>query len=681
MKTTNSSSQPIPLHALHGVGPSRAKRLAELGLATTTDLVHDIPRDYEDRSTIRTVAHVHAGEKNTVRGHICNVQLRRAWSRQRMTIIEGRIEDETGSILVIWFNQPYLTKQLLPDAEYILTGLVKSTTRGLQMQSPICEKVDSHKTPTHTGRIVPLYSLTAGITQNQMRYFVTQALERSLPVTDYLPSVIIKEFHLLPRSVALRALHFPQSMEELFTAKRRWDFDKLYILKLLNILSRKSFRTQHAPALSTQTDEIKTFVARLPFQLTNAQRKCAWAILQEMERPFPMNRLLSGDVGSGKTVVAAIAILNTVLHDYQAVVLVPTAILAQQHFQTLTHFFQQTPYRISLCTSATKKEMLRDAEIIVGTHALLEDDIAFRNLGLAVIDEQHRFGVEQRKRLKERSGITNMMPHLLSMTATPIPRTLALALFGDLDLSMMEEMPKNRKPILTRVVPPQKRKDAYQFLREHMDRKEQIFVICPLISESEIIEAKSVEKEFEHLSKNIFPQYRVAMLHGKMKQQEKDDIMRRMQQDQIDMLVATSVVEVGVDVPHATVMVIESAERFGLAQLHQLRGRVGRNNQQSYCFFFSDSGARKTLDRLAVLVKSHNGFELAEKDLAIRGAGTMYGTIQSGFGDYALELFRQPQLISDAQKAAKQTIEKNMLTESPLLRKELEKRLDAIHLE
>lgn len=670
-----------PLSELHGIGPTRVQRLASLGLTTVRDLVMYFPRTHEDRTHVVTIVDLVVSAKNTIRARIDTVRSRRSFHRKLMTIIEARVADDTGDIKIVWFNQPYLAQSLRIGEEYMFTGVVKQTRNGLQMASPVHEKIDAHKMLTHTGRIVPLYALTAGITQNQMRYFVKQALERVLPCADYLPASIRAAAHLLPLSDALRNVHFPQTAEKLTAAQRRCDFDKLYVLQLLNMLSRASFRTQQAPVLLMQTEVIKKFVAALPFTLTNAQRKCAWTIVQELAQSHPMNRLLSGDVGSGKTIVAGIAILNTLRSDYQAAVLVPTAVLAEQHYHTFQKLFAPTNVSIQLCTSKTKQDNVMNAQLVIGTHAIIQERVQFQRLGLAVIDEQHLFGVAQRKRLKEASGSPNLMPHLLSMTATPIPRTLALALFGDLDLSIIDEMPKNRKPILTRVVPPQKRAAAYNFLREHMRNHQQVFVICPLIEESEMLAVKSVTKEFARLSTEIFPDFRLAMLHGKMKQREKETIMQAMRLGNIDMLVATSVVEVGVDIPGATIMVIEAAERFGLAQLHQFRGRVGRNDQQSYCFLFTDAVGGKPLERLAALIKSHNGFELAEHDLALRGAGTLYGTIQSGFGDYALDLFAQPRLLADVQIAAKQTIAQNLLARTPLLRKKLQERLDELHLE
>ncbi|MFH1426292.1 MAG: ATP-dependent DNA helicase RecG [Candidatus Kerfeldbacteria bacterium] len=680
------AKQDRPVSQLHGVGPAMEKRLKTLGLETLGDLVWYFPRQHEDLSAISDVIDVADGQKVTVRVRIEKLQARRSF-RRRMTITDAKVGDDTSSIKVVWFNQPHIATSLAVGDEVFMSGVAKESKYGLALQSPVYEKADGIRETTHTGRIVPAYHLTHGITQKQLRYFMKQALKLVLPLPDYLPEVVLEETKVLPLTKAIEQIHFPESLELFEEARRRLDFDELYVSQLFAQLQRKDIQSQNADAQEFHETEVKAFVDSLPFTLTAAQKKSAWQILKDLQAGVPMNRLLIGDVGSGKTVVAAIAMLNTVLNKQQAALMAPTEILAKQHFATLQELFADSNVSVELLTSSSKtaagagQGQLAEPDIKVGTHALIQDSVDFSRLGLAVVDEQHRFGVKQRKALKENSGNADTMPHLLSMTATPIPRTLALAVYGDLDLSLIDEMPKGRKPVTTHVVPPQKREKAYAFVREHVAKGEQCFVICPLIDPSDKLGVKSVTTEYEKLHEVVFPDLKVEMLHGKMKPDEKDDIMKRMKDKQVDVLVATSVIEVGVDIPDATIMVIEGAERFGLAQLHQFRGRVGRSDKQSWCFLFSDSDSDRSAERLQALAKSNDGFELAEIDLKMRGAGEVFGTLQSGFSDMALIAYQQPELLEEARKTAEMTLEQGLIDTHPLLQKKINAFIKRIHLE
>lgn len=688
---------------LHGVGPALEKRLKALGVVTLHDLVYSFPREYEDLSEVTDVIDIADGDKVTVLVTIEKIQSRRAWKR-RMNLTEAQVGDATGSVKVVWFNQPYVANTLAIGDKAYLSGIAKKSKYGLALQSPVFEKAGAWET-THTARIVPKYHLTQGVTQKQLRYFMKQALGKVLPVKDWLPESVVKEWRLMPLSTALQQIHFPDDGESFTTAQKRLDFEQLYIVQLFSRLQQEEMKKLTADAQQFHEDEVKAFVDRLPFTLTDAQRKAAWTILKDLQAGEPMNRLLIGDVGSGKTVVAAIAMLNTVRDGKQAVLMAPTEILAKQHAASLKQLFgnlsgrcSERGLQIELLTASTKPASTRNAvnastgqggqqaallepDIIVGTHALIQEHVSFERLGLAVVDEQHRFGVAQRKALKDRSGDAATMPHLLSMTATPIPRSLALALYGELSLSLMKEMPKGRKPIMTRLVPPEKRKDAYGFIQEHIEQGEQCFVICPLIDPSDKLGVKSVSAEYERLSQEVFPDLSVAMLHGKMKPEEKDATMQQMKEKKIDILVSTSVIEVGVDIPDATVMVIEGAERFGLAQLHQFRGRVGRSDTQSYCLLFASTSAEQSLQRLKALTTTNDGFKLAELDLEMRGAGEVFGTLQSGFSETAVIAFQHPTLLQDARNAAEFTINQGLIDGSPGLQEELNAFIRRIHLE
>lgn len=629
-----------PISALYGIGPVLAKRFAHLGIQTVEDLLLHFPVRHEDLRAMTPIVSAVADTTLTVHGRITHIEAHRS-PRRRMNLTEAILADDSDSLHVVWFNQPFLVKMLQPGDEVYLTGKISVGKYGRQMMSPSYEKAKTVQ--THVARIVPVYPATERLSQKQIRFAVQSVIDCARDVADPLPADVRDREKLMPRSRAIREIHFPTNEKLLREARDRLKFDELLILQLRNLLTRQELKSARALLIPFHEKEVKEMVASLPFELTAAQKTCTWKILQDLSLDAPMNRLLNGDVGTGKTIVAGIAAYNAAVEGAQSVIMAPTEILAEQHFQTLTSVLPGD-VSVALLTNHFARVAERDlpkaelkkriasgsVSLTIGTHALLQEDVRFKHLGFAVVDEQHRFGVEQRKTLRSLSGDTHLSPHFLSMTATPIPRTLMLSIYGDLDVSILNEFPKGRKPILTKIVANENRTRAYAFIRERLARGRQAFVVCPLIEESDVLGVKSVTTEFEKLQK-IFSSFRVAMLHGKMKSVEKETIMRNMKDGKMDILISTSVIEVGVDVPNATMMMIEGADRFGLAQLHQFRGRVGRGTHQSFCFLFTDSGSEKTLDRLLALTTIQSGFELAEKDLQLRGGGDLFGTKQSGF--------------------------------------------------
>jgi len=557
---------------------------------------------------------------------------------------------------------------------------------------------------THTGRIIPIYPETERLSSKWLRFVVRSLLtELSRQFEDPLPQKTIEEYDLLPFQKAIWQIHFPDSFELAQKAQERFSFESLFFLSLWALRERAKLNKETAFGIPLNLELMQKLVKSLPFKLTDAQKKAGWQILKDLEKPKPMNRLLEGDVGSGKTVVAALAALNAIKSGHQAVFMAPTEILAKQHFKTINELLADFKLDIGLLTGKEDKfisKKLRNQtievsrqkllekvkqnqiDLLIGTHALIQDQVKFNNLGLVILDEQHRFGIEQRARLCQGYGGQAKLPHLLSMTATPIPRTLALTIYGDLDLSLIDQLPKGRKKIITKVIQPAERNNVYGFIRKEVKKGRQVFVICPRIEESGPLETKAVVKEYAELSEKVFPDLRVAMLHGKMPGKEKERTMRDFKNKKTDVLVSTSVVEVGVDVPNATVMMIEGAERFGLAQLHQFRGRVGRARYQSYCFLLTDSPAKKTRQRLKALITCENGFELAEKDLAIRGPGDFIGTRQWGIPDSAMHSLGNAFLVEKVRKAAKEVLEEDPeLKKFPALREKLKTFKEKIHLE
>lgn len=697
-----------PLSNLNHIGPRYVLYLHKLGLKTVEDLLRHFPFRYDDFSEFKHMADLAVGETVSVRGeitHIENVSAR----RRRMTLTEAVVEDDTGAVGVVWFNQPFLIRNLRAGMRVSLSGKVAFAREGLQLSNPAYEVLGRGAT-LHTGALVPVYHETEGLSSKWLRAHLKPLLPLLDGVKDFLPTSILERQDFMALGEAMKQMHFPTSVEASEEAKRRLAFDELFLIQLYLLEEKRKWQGQRAVAIpfdAVRAAEVKSFLAALPFQLTDGQRLATWKIIKDMERMVPMNRLLEGDVGSGKTLVALVACLVVVQSGYQALMMVPTEILARQHFAECVGRFKEWEgkMKIALLTggeqkvwedglerSADKEKIARlieagQVDLVIGTHALIQERVRFKRLALSVVDEQHRFGIEQRGKLQRdvvsiEDGFKKTVPHLLSMTATPIPRTLSLTIYGDLDLSILKELPVGRKTIVTRLVIPASRADAYEFIRREVLSGRQAFVICPLIEDSDVLEVKSATAEHQRLKAEVFPEFELGLLHGKLKPKEKEAVMRDFAAGKTHILVSTSVVEVGVDVPNASVMVIEGADRFGLAQLHQFRGRVGRGEWQSYCFLFTDSTAAKSLKRLRALTKSASGFELAEMDLAIRGPGELVGVRQSGLPDLAMVSLTDTELINVAKEEAK-----NFLADNPNLRKHpaLAKKMEAfragLHLE
>ncbi|MFH1508615.1 MAG: ATP-dependent DNA helicase RecG [bacterium] len=676
--------------SLRKIDKRRQSALLKLGIETVADLLNHFPVRYNDFSQTTPIKELKVDELATIKGEILTISSSRS-PRKRLLITEALIKDDSGTIKAVWFNQRFIETSLKKGYKVNLAGKVERSYLGLQISSPEFERVKSDQ--VHTGRIIPVYSLSGALTSKWLRFILKPLLPKALSeIEDYLPAEIKKRNSLIDLEVALQQIHYPDSNNSLKEARARLAFDELFLIQLYNLSAKNKWQQHQANSLKFDDKLMKNFVSSLPFTLTNAQKKTAWEILQDLEKSEPMNRLLEGDVGSGKTIVALMAVLQTVKNGYQAVLLAPTEILACQHFNSAQEFLpdlkiglltrsQKEINDVEVSDQEIKKQLKKGAvEFLITTHAVLQKDIKFKDLALAIIDEQHRFGVEQRASLKDKTP--KKMPHLLSMTATPIPRTLALALYSDLNLSIISEMPKDRKKILTKIVQPQNRGKAYDFIEQQIQKGRQVFVICPLIEESDKLGVKSVTAEYEKLSKQVFPQLKIDFLHGRLKKDEKQQKMEEFLKNKINVLVSTSVIEVGVDVPNATVMMIEGADRFGLAQLHQFRGRVGRSEHQSFCFLFTDSASDKTLERLNALQKSNNGFELAEMDLELRGPGEVFGIRQSGLPDLKTATLSDHKLIAITKKEAEKLIaEDAKISKYPLLKAKIKAFTHIIHPE
>ncbi len=714
-----------------GIGPRLLSKLEKLGIKTVRNLLWHFPVRYEDWSAMATVAELNPGDEKTIQATVQEIKLIRTWKR-KMFIVEALVGDETGSVEVVWFNQPYIKNILKTGSLVNLSGKVGVKKNKLFLSSPAYEIITSkNKSGTrHTGRLVPIYPETKGLTSKGLRLIIERVFENLEKLEEFLPAEIIEEYKLPEINTALRQIHFPEKTRETVSAKRRFAFEELFLLHLRNILQRINLTKESARSINIEANEIRKIVNTLPFKLTASQEKALAEVLDDLAKTHPMNRLLQGDVGSGKTIVAGLAAILTA-KDYQAALMVPTEILARQHYQTLTRFFSHFEGGIVLLvsketrvfwgddleTETKKPELLKDiaggkVRIVIGTHALISSSaprgyggssevlreggqkvVKFKNLALLVVDEQHRFGVAQRASLlRETLAQNKIYPHLLSMSATPIPRTLMLSVFGDLSLSVIDELPQGRKKTITKIVDPENRDKAYAFIRGQVRRGRQVFVVCPRIEPPEkeivtfkvfqLLEVKTVKEEYEKLSKKVFPDLRVGILHGKLKSAEKEKVMKDFAERDIDVLVTTSVVEVGVDIPNATIMMIEGAERFGLAQLYQFRGRVGRGEHQSFCLLFTESKSQMTHERLGALLLAKNGFELAETDLKLRGPGEFLGESQTGLPDVAMKALQSPELIQDSRIAAEKIIAGGAsLQDFPLLREKLKEFRLEVHLE
>ena len=672
-----------PVTSLEGIGKEYQGRLKRLGVETVGDLLLLYPRRHKDFSHVTPIALAQPGEEVTVRARIVRID-DVVTPVKHVKLAEALLNDDSGRFLrVIWFKQPWLAKQLHPGEEIFVAGQVeedRATRRagpGLVMKNPQHEPASSR--PAHAARLVPVYPETERLTSRWLRPKIQAILPLAAQLDEFLPLDLRTNRGLLDRATAVREIHFPQSQTALEAARRRLAFEDMFMLQLAAQQARRARQQEVAEAIPFDQAAARAFVAALPFRLTTAQRRAAWEILQDMGKPVPMNRLLEGDVGSGKTVVAAMAMHHAAQAGGQAVLLAPTEILARQHADVVESILRPFGIPVGLLLGSTPaaqrtpiRQALKDGSlaIVVGTHALIEEGIEFQRLALTIVDEQHRFGVRQRAALQSRS---RRVPHFLSMTATPIPRTLARTAFADLDFSMIQEMPPGRKPVQTRLVPPDQRSEAYAFVRAEVARGRQVFVICPLIQESDKLGVRSATQELEKLRTDVFPELapRIALLHGRLKSAEKEDVMRRFQAGELAIVVATSVVEVGIDIPNASVMMVEGADRFGLAQLHQFRGRVGRGPHQSHCLLLTDVDDPQTLERLKALEVRHSGFDLAELDLRLRGAGDLYGTQQHGH-EFKIQNLLDAALIKDAQDEVARLLDRDpALQAEPALRRRL----------
>ena len=625
-----------PLTAVPMLKAEDAKRLEKLGLSTLGDLIQHFPHRHIDRSSIKTIADLKPGEEATIVANVMQVENRRV-TQGRMVITEAALADKTGYIRAVWFNQPFLQQSLTNKRRVTVAGKVEVSRSGLELRSPEYEFAESPEQGLHVGRLVPVYPLTSNLSAKWMRRWVHSALDMALhALAEVVPNDILERNSLMGAQEALRHMHFPESAEHLRRAVHRLAFDEFFCIQLGTLLRRREWQLdQPGIPVDVNPETTRAFLESLPFALTNDQQQALSEILSDVRKPAAMNRLVQGDVGAGKTVVAAAVALHMAKHGLQTVIMAPTEVLAEQHIRTFQSFLNPFGIRCALLTGSTRKSERRTIlanleagtlDLLVGTHAVIQDDVMFADLGLAVVDEQHRFGVRQRAVLRRKGR----NPHVLVMTATPIPRSLALTLYGDLDVSVIREMPTGRLPITTRWVPVEKRTQAYDFVAKQVGEGRQAFIIFPLIEESETLEVRAAKSEFNRLQKEVFPQLKVDLLHGRLTSRQKEKVMRAFAAGETDILVSTPVVEVGIDVPNATVMMIESAERFGLAQLHQFRGRVGRGEHKSYCLLLSDSANAAENERLRILEEQRDGFALAEKDLMLRGPGEFFGTRQAG---------------------------------------------------
>jgi len=697
-----------PIEELPRIGPVYQKKLKKLGVKIVRDLLFHFPHRYEDFSDIVPIASAEAEKTICIQGKITSIKNIRIFKR-RMVLTEALVNDDSGTIRITWFNQPYLINTLKQGDFVFLAGKFTSKNGRKYLSSPAYEKIPAQfiKAETkydsvHIGRLIPVYPETEGLSSRWLRFIIKPILANlKNDLQDPLPAEIREKNDLLEIKNAILQIHFPDSLNKAELAKKRFVFEKLFDIALIILKEKVRLAKEKATIVPINLEIVKEFIQELPFKLTDDQKKACWQILKDMEKIKPMNRLLDGDVGSGKTAVALISALNAAKAGFQVAFMAPTEILSKQHYKTAKELLKKFKLKIGLITGkenyidgkkARRKELLEkvknnEIDILIGTHALVQGTVEFKNLGFVIIDEQHRFGIDQRAQLVKKQ---NFLPHLLSMTATPIPRTLALTIYGDLDLSLIKEMPKGRKKIITKIISPKERKNAYSFVKKQIKEGKQVFVICPRIEsrkseiESEAIlrwaEAKAVEDEYEKLSKIIFPDFKIGKLHGKMKPEEKEMVLNGFKDKKTDIIISTSVIEVGIDFPNATTMIIEDSDKFGLAQLHQFRGRVGRGKHQSYCFLFSEFPGNP---RLRAIVKSQDGFELAEKDLKLRGPGDLIGQRQWGIHCFVMDaLIKNLPLVEKTRETAKEIIQRDPeLKKYPLLRKKIEEFREKIHLE
>jgi ATP-dependent DNA helicase RecG len=651
-----------------GVGTKLAQVLSKLNLYTLGDLLFHLPRRYEDRRQFRKIAHARAGDAVTVSGKLVtvdNVKVR------NLTLTKAYLDDGSGVLELVWYNQPYMKDTLnkLRNSQIVAYGIIKESPYGLQMETPEWEDLPDGADPDSllsVNRIVPIYPLTEGIRQKRMRQIIWNAVQYAHLAPEILPRSVRERLGLMPIQHALQQIHFPDSEQAIDPARQRLVFEEFFLMQLGVGMQRQRTRQERGIAMRIDADRLNEMLHRLvPFDLTNAQKRVIREIWSDMAQPHPMNRLLQGDVGSGKTIVAAAAILAAVDNQYQAAMMAPTEILAEQHYINLHRLFQPLGISVELLVGRLSNKQRQQAReriatgrgmVAVGTHALIQEGVEFARLGLAIVDEQHRFGVLQRAALRDKG----VMPHVLVMTATPIPRTLTLTLYGELDVSIIDELPPGRKPVRTHWKTPEERLKVYEGVRKLIQEGRQAYVICPLIDESDKLQVRAAEQMAEHLQKDVFPDLRVGLLHGRMKPAEKEAVMDAFRAGELDILVSTTVIEVGVDVPNAAAIVIEDADRFGLAQLHQLRGRVGRSEHQSYCVLIANPKSDDGQRRMEIMTRTNNGFLIAEEDLRIRGPGEIYGTRQSGMPSFRVaDLVKDMRLLEVARQEAFHLLEQD----------------------
>ncbi len=646
-----------PVTVMVGISRGYAEKFVKLGVTTIRDLLYLFPRRYDDYRNLKPINRLEYGEEATIIASVWDAGLRK--TRGGAPIFTVTLSDGSGMLQCTWFNQPYLADKIKPKMQIVVSGKVDEYLGRLTFQSPEWELLEREL--LHTARLVPIYPLTEGLSGRWVRRLMKRVVDYWAPrIQEYLPESVRASAGLLDLSAALAQAHFPDDWSDLERARQRLAFDELFLIQIGVLRQRQAWRSQPGRACKFDPTTVHRFIGSLPYPLTQAQKRALDQIMADLQAGVPMNRLLQGDVGSGKTVVAAAAMVATVAAGAQAALMAPTEILAEQHYKTLSKLLGNlaNPPVVQLLTGSTpdKDQVYArlasgEVNIVVGTHALIQRGVEFRDLAFLVIDEQHRFGVEQRAALRQK-GEGTLRAHVLVMTATPIPRTLALTLYGDLDVSVIDEMPPGRQKIETRWLFPTERERAYNFIRAQVEKGHQAFIICPLVQESEKVEAKAAVEEYERLQKEVFPHLKLGLLHGRMKSDEKDAVMGAFVRGELHALVSTSVVEVGIDVPNATVMLIEGANRFGLSQLHQFRGRVGRGEHASYCLLLADSTNVASDERLKAIESTDDGFALAEKDLELRGPGEFFGTRQAGLPDLRVAKLADMRLLGLAREQA-----------------------------
>ncbi|MEC9309226.1 MAG: ATP-dependent DNA helicase RecG [Chloroflexota bacterium] len=683
----------IPIDRLRGISSKLSSKFAKLDVTSIRDLLYHFPRRYNDFSRTYKISDLQPEQEVTVQGVIWEARQTSMGKGGRLKSTEAVISDESGNLKVIWFGQGYLAKTLKTNAGISLSGRVSIYRGQLVLQSPDYDMLSDVEPTLHTGRTVPVYSLTEGVTARNLRRIMWQSLTEWLgALEDPLPNSILDRINLTDLQTAILNVHFPSNEIARDASRRRLAFDELFILQTAVLLRKTSMnQSEKGIVISPKTDLMKSFVSSLSFPLTEAQERCINEIVSDMSsRSTPMNRLIQGEVGSGKTIVVLAGLLAAISDGYQGTLMVPTEVLAEQHFQTISTIFSQVDSQelseniirvsigdtehqivVALLTGTTKAKDKRmiltqlqscEIDLLIGTHAIIESNVEIPNMALAVMDEQHRFGVRQRSALRQK-GSDN--PHTLVMSATPIPRTLSLTFYGDLDISTLDSLPPGRQTIKTRWIGPDRREVAYGFISKQIHSGRQAFIIYPLIEESESIEAKAATDDYKILASDVFPNHNVGLLHGRMSSREKDKVMRAFRDQELDILISTAVVEVGIDIPNATVMMIEGADRFGLSQLHQFRGRVGRGAHQSYCILVSDDPSEVGKERLSAIETIDDGFKLAEVDLELRGPGDFFGTRQSGLPDLRMARLSDRELLEVAREEASRLLEEDPKLSNP----------------